>query len=140
MVKAKRMTNALSLIHIWGNAISSVSPRDSAFCTGIFTRLLTNPVVGTAVIGDAGKTNVISGLGVKIQAREITWADRKVPSPLPSRISTLLAPVTARSGFPSPLKSPVTTDWGGAEVGTVARSKDNDCADRIAEKRKDTYT
>ena len=36
----------------------------------------------------------------------------KLPVPVPSRIDTLFEPTfaTARSGFPSPLKSPMATD------------------------------
>src|SRR5208282_447812 len=46
-------------------------------------------------------------------------AEVNVPSPLPNKIATLsaLALATAKSSFPSPLKSPVTTDMG---VGPVA--------------------
>jgi hypothetical protein len=35
----------------------------------MFTRLITDLVMGLAVVGDARKGNVISALGVKIQAR-----------------------------------------------------------------------
>ena len=45
---------------------------------------------------------------------------RNVPSPLPSRIETVSAMrlVTARSGMPSPLKSPTATSQGPRPTGT----------------------
>jgi hypothetical protein len=43
--------------------------RDLTLSADIFTKLITNLIVGPAVVGGAGKRNVISRLGVKIQAR-----------------------------------------------------------------------
>ena len=49
-----------------------------------------------------------------VQSAAKLGAAAKVPSPLPIRIVTVLSPVlaTARSGMPSPLKSPTATDNG----------------------------
>src|ERR1039457_7621042 len=59
-------------------------------------------------------------MGLAAPARQLT-AGLNVPSPLPSRILTLLVVelVTARSAMPSPLKSPTATALGPPPTGKL---------------------
>ena len=66
-------------------------------------------------------------LATSVTATAITFiaglaAAVKVPSPLPSRIVTLLLPelATAKSSLPSPLKSAAAIDEGLAPVAGIA--------------------
>jgi hypothetical protein len=74
--------------------------RDLTLSADIFTRLITNLIVGPAVVGGAGKRNVISRLGVKIQASQDQHPVDRLPSEFICALRVTFVPSAQKPNVP----------------------------------------